>query len=268
MKNKSLSLFTFLILCLIFLMSCADVNYTRTYDSKSGEIADTINIKLDTNKLPAHTLADLDTAIVDDFSNYIIAVKNVESVRVKTHIDKENYHYTLTTTFKDVQTLLQVYKNKDIGPFAFYIANSKSFPWASEYSPFLYKYQPVYNKSILEVIKYRTPPAQSKTIFDRYSEVVGEESTQMMDELKISQSFVTDIDRLYTNAHTVQKDHSTTTYTWQLNNQPVNFELHMYHLLAKPTAWYVVAIISTCVLVVGMIIFMIFKSKKENKKQV
>lgn len=261
MKNK-LGVLSLLLFLLFALCGCSDINFSREYNSETGEIIDTLTLSLNSDKLSKETLNALDASIKEDFNNYILRIGLIEGVNIHTEII--DYNYKLRTSFKNIQLLLTIYNNNDIGPFAFFITHEKQ-AWASSYTPFLYKYKPDINKSILASLNYRLSINDSKTYYHRYYEMLtGEEPTEnlMLDEINITQSFTTDIDRLYSNANSVVIKDGKITHTWNLNDKDANFELQIYKLMARSSSWYIMALVLTLILLIALIIIIKIKGNK------
>ncbi len=261
--KKKISILILLLLLFFVACGCADINFSREYNSETGEIIDTLNISLNSDVLLEDELQKLDASIKKDFDDYILRIGLIEGVKLETKFDGNNY--TLSTSFKNIQLLLTVYNNKDIGPFAFYITHEKQ-AWISSHTPFLYKYKPDTDKSILSSFNYRLSINDSQTYYQKYyelltGEVVTDENIKI-DELNITQSFTTDIDNLYSNANTVEIKDGKIIHTWNLNDKNADFELKIYKLIARTSGWYIVAVALTLILLLALIIIIKVKSNK------
>lgn len=264
--KKKLSIILLLISSFFILCGCADINFSREFDDKTGEIIDEFSISVNKDLLSSEKLNQLDTQIKEDFNNYILKIALIDGVTINSKT--ENYNYTLTTSFKNVDLMLAIYNNYDIGPFSFYIKNQKQ-TWISPYSPFLYLYKPDTDKSLISAIKYRLAFDDTKTFYQNYYQMLmGEEidiNDLQLDNLNITQSFTTNYDRIYSNASAVEVKDGKITHTWDLTNKDESFNLIIYKLIARTSGWYIVALVLTILLIVVLTIIIKIKKKPVNK---
>jgi len=265
-NSKIIKSLILVIFCIFFLCGCATIEHFRYYDEEYGTVTDIVSIVLDTAKIPASKLDELDIEIKADIQQYKEIASNVAGV-VEVIIHETNkYAYAVETKFASVYAINSLY-GSDIGPFSVFLANKQTV-WAEEYTPYFYKYQPDESNSILWSIKYQG--INGETFYDKYYEIVtGEEATTSSfstEYLNVYQTFMTNLKDIHSNADVVESDGTNTKYTWDLTDKPLDYQVEIYGLRARTSAWYITAIIAASILAIILIIiaFMV-QSKKEKQ---
>lgn len=265
-KSRVFKNLILIVFCMFFLCGCATIEHFRFYDEESGTVTDIVSIVLDTNKISASTLDKLDNEIKADMEEYRKEASKVAGV-VEVLIPETNkYAYAVETKFASIAAIDNLY-GSDIGPFSQFLANKHRI-WAEEYTPFFYKYQPDESNSILWSIKYQG--MNNQTFYDKYYEIVtGETATASSfstEYLTVSQTFMTNLKDLHSNADIVESDAKYTKFTWNLSDKPIDYQVELYGLRARTSAWYVVGIISASVLAVILIVIAVVRDVRKDKK--
>ena len=266
-KNRFLiKLITLVLICFTFI-GCADISFTRIYDAETDKISDVLTISLDRGQIPTSVLTSLDRQIKTDLSDYVVAVREISGVcGVGYEVPKE-YTYVLTTEFTGYEGVKNVYGNRDIGPFGAFIVN-KNRIWASENGMFLYKFQPCEDESILWAIKYFSQTSSESFYSKYYKLATGEDFNEenfTLDGLQITESFLTNLQYVYSNADKQVSKDGITQYVWDLTGKDLDYSLEIYGLRARSIGWYLVALgVSILTAVVLIIIAFTMKKKETN----
>lgn len=268
-KLKALKSLILVLFCMFFLCGCATIEHFRYYDEEFGTVTDIVSIVLDSSKIPASKLDELDAQIKADIEEYKQIATDVAGVTEVIVHETNKYSYAVETKFSSVYAINNLY-GADIGPFSSYLANKQKV-WAEEYTPFFYKYQPDESNSLLWAIKYQG--INNETFYDKYYKIVtGEEATSSSystEYLNIYQTFMTNIKDIHSNADLVESDGTNTKYTWNLSNKPLDYQVEIYGLRARTSAWYIAAIILASVLAIILIIVAtVLEGRKEKLSKI
>ena len=272
-KNKIvIKLITLILICFTF-FGCANISFTRIYDSETEKISDVLTIALDKNEIPSSILSDLDTQIRSDMADYILAVRSVAGVCGVGMESPREYTYVLTTEFLSYEGVKNVYGNDDIGPFGTFIVNKNKI-WAEENGAFLYKYQPCEDESILWAIKYFSQSSSGSFYNKYYKLATGNESTEenfTLEGLNITESFLTNLQNVYSNADKEITKDGITQYIWNLTDKDLDYSLEIYRLRARSSGWYYVALgvgVATAVTLLVIALTMKKNPKDETEEKI
>lgn len=163
----------------------------------------------------------------------------------------------VTEELQDIMSTDQYYKAMtDVGPF---ISKISSDNYSSEnMGLFLYKYYMFSDKGLMNGINDFALD-DSQTYLEKYSIMSGFN----MDDVEISQVFTYPDDRIKSNADEVEVVDGMTFMAWNLSDKDDGFEMEMYYVGARTTAWYVVGLIISVIAVVVIFFVVRYKHKED-----
>lgn len=163
----------------------------------------------------------------------------------------------VTEELQDIMSTDQYYKAMtDVGPF---ISKISSDNYSSEnMGLFLYKYYMFSDKGLMNGINDFALD-DSQTYLEKYSIMSGFN----MGDVEISQVFTYPDDRIKSNADEVEVVDGMTFMAWNLSDKDDGFEMEMYYVGARTTAWYVVGLIISVIAVVVIFFVVRYKHKED-----
>lgn len=292
--KKYLLSFLILIISVVTFSGCANIEFVRKFDG-SSEIFDRLVIELDKDELESfgYDLKDTMTIInedlndirlyVEDWKKSFFEVEGLENVAkmvstgIKVSIDKPTTNRIyMTVVFSDIKmfglfygyTTIEEYEyNKamtDVGPFIDkIISNDYS---TEKYGIFLYKSAIVKNGGILDSLQ--DFEVNGVNYYNKYRKEFNYDYN--LEDVEFYEMFTYPDDRLYSNADDSEVNKGLSIYRWSLSDKDDNFEMILYKLSPNASAWYILALVVSILVVVVLSVIVIVNriNKKNLKKQV
>ena len=91
-----------------------------------------------------------------------------------------------------------------------------------------------------------------------------------LEDVEFYEMFTYPDDRLYSNADDSEVNNGLSIYRWSLSDKDDNFEMVLYKLSPNASAWYILALVISILVVTILSIIVIVNrtNKKKSKKQV
>lgn len=289
MKIRKVMAIVCMALSIFVLTGCATIESYRIVDSDYS-ITDGIVITLDKKELGAK-YDDVKQSVVRDmmsFSQYVskwidsfeddhalihsLLKKGITCGMVETEKDNQlkfimkfsgieyfRFFYGLECVTEELQDIMlaEEYERalEDIGPF---VANMSAGEYGREnMGLFLYKYYMFDSSGIMSGIGNCCEDIGVRDYVEKYSSMTG----YTLDDVDITQAFTYPDDSLCSNADDVEKVGGMTFMSWDISEKDDDFKMEIYYLGARPTAWYVLALVLTAGATVGIYFYI---KKKHN----
>ncbi len=301
-SKKIITTLVLMLVALVSLCGCAKIEYIRTVDGR-GVIIDKLVVTLDESKInkSQKTLDEVSSKISQDFNDFIVMVgdwkesfNNNETYselyeRLKTGIKvtRENTsakELTLSIEFSNWQMFGLFYgfvtvggeevdgAMTDVGPFLSNLLLGKY--GTSDMGIFLYKYSRVTDEGFIKNLQ-SLDGEQSltfnntfdfQTLYNDYRSYTN--NSYDIDDLEIVQIFAYPDERLYSNCdekvvYESQNLNGLNMMYWNLSDKDDDFQMELYKVAPKTTAWYVVALVISAI-VVSILILRIGKNAKNK----
>ncbi len=274
--KKFLSVICMLVVSVLLFSGCASVNYSVIMNSE-GKIEQAMQVNLDKNEitLAGYSYSEVYNNVVNDFDNYFYSPEGSLKIAVINYALKKN------KSIDDCGIKLYRESLEDEG----IIFGSIVFD-----SPLIYK--EFYNitdddddQTIIEKTWfYNREISESETIFsailkegtsanqiaDKYLDYfdgsLAGTTKKTLEDADYNFFYGVPTNKLYSNSDRVFTQSGITIHEWNFSASQLGDKIRTYTLAVKPTAWYILALVLTAV-VVGIILIIGLLQKKFKKTE-